>query len=127
MSTAWSVLGGVVAVAVIVGAMWAVSASAGAVGRISAVITLVKIMLSSLQILNQLDFTLDLEWPGLFKQLMTHFVRLFSFDLMSMLDLGCVTGYSFYSKWALTFSLIPGLLLIVYGVAKLRGPEAHAR
>jgi hypothetical protein len=40
--------------------MWAMSARVGAVGKVSAVITLVKIMLSSLQILNQLDFTLDL-------------------------------------------------------------------
>ena len=94
----WVVAGGGAAVAGTAGAMWVVSASAGATGSISAWVTLVKILTSSLQVLGQLDFTLDLEWPGLFRWLVQHVARAFSFDLLGLLDRGCVTGYSFRTR-----------------------------
>jgi hypothetical protein len=130
MNIMWIVGGGLIAVAAFIGGMWVMSASYADQDRLRAAVALVKIMLSSLQILNQLSFTLDLEWPGLFKEFTNHFVKLFSFDMIRVINLGCVTSYNFYHKWMLTFFLIPGLLLLVYLISPTRrhpDPGAHDR
>jgi hypothetical protein len=41
-------------------------------------------------------------------------LKLFSFDLLAFLNLGCVMEYTFYSKWVMGFFLMPALVAIVF-------------
>jgi hypothetical protein len=66
MSVIWAAIVGMAALAATAGAMWVVSASAGAMGSINAWVTLVKILTSSLQVLGQLDVTVILIPPCIF-------------------------------------------------------------
>ena len=90
MSTGVLVVGGLVLLAILVAAMLIVSSSTGSVGHTVTFMTLAKIMVGSAQILGQLDFTLSIQWPGIFGWLINLLQFMFSFDLLKILKLGCV-------------------------------------
>jgi hypothetical protein len=59
------------AVPLLVGALWAVSAVDSEAGKAAVVVTCVKIAISLVQVLTQLEFALDLVWPGSFRYVLT--------------------------------------------------------
>ena len=90
MSAAWFVLG----IALVFGLVTAVLYALGQVGDLSTaklglLVTLGKIAVSMVQILTQLEFTLDLRWPISFLWLV-QLLKLFSLDWLGFLDFGCL-------------------------------------
>ena len=99
--------------------MWMVSSTAGGTGKVDTLMTMFKVVVGSLQVLGQLDFTLDIQWPGIFGWFIG-LLKLLSFDLLSFLNFGCVVDYDFYDKWTFATMLIPTLLLVVAGIYTVR-------
>ena len=56
-----------------------------------------KITVSLVQILSQLEFTLQIQWPTELKVL-TDMLKFMSFDFLGFLDIGCMATYSYASS-----------------------------
>lgn len=111
---ACAVVLGAAVMGAIVAALWAVAASGKTVGGVHRVVTLAKIFLSSMHVMGQLGFALDLEWPGVFRWLAEEVKLLFSLNLLvEFLDVGCIAAHSFYHQWLFAFALMPGLTFVV--------------
>ena len=76
--------------------------------------SLIKIAISSMQILGSLEFTMRVEWPDTFSWV-TRLLSVFSFDPGQFLQFGCLTPkYDYYMKFAFAFMVLP---TIVFSVA----------
>jgi hypothetical protein len=104
VSLLWIVAGGGAALAFAIGVLYWVSSFDATAGKLTIILSLCKIGLSLVQIISQLAAPLQLQWPPTFQ----HFIdllRVFSFDLLGALDVGCVTSYTYYNKFS--FALFP--------------------
>jgi len=73
----------------------------------------VKIIISFLQIVLNMAFVLDVEWPPTY----TSFISFFSFinlDFIPWQSVGCVTAFTFYQRHLITFFLLPMLVTVVF-------------
>ena len=89
LSALWTVGAGVVAVVMVTGLLYWVSAEHAETAKMGMIVTLGKIAVSLIQVLTQLEFCLDLQWPEMFRHFVA-FLKLFSFDLLAFIDVGCV-------------------------------------
>ena len=106
----WFVVGGVLGVSLVVGALYFVgSVSGNSVGNTVLIVTFTKIIVTLVQILTQLGFALELQWPEPFLSLIG-FLKVFSFDWLSFLDIGCMATYDYYTKFVFAMFLMPALL-----------------
>ena len=83
-------------------------------------ITFGKIAISLVQITTQLGVAFQVQWPPWFHGLLK-FLKLFSFDLLGFIDVGCVTTYTYYTKVAFAATLPPillGSVVVVYYLRK---------
>ena len=90
MSAVWLVLGSLLAFGLVTAVLFVV----GMFGELSTaklglLVTLGKIAVSMVQILTQLEFSLDLRWPITFRWLI-QILKLFSLDGLGFLDFGCL-------------------------------------
>jgi hypothetical protein len=81
-------------------------------GRLTVLVTLGKITVSLIQVLTQLEFTLQLTWPAEFRW-MIEYLKFMSFDFLGFLDIGCMTTYSYFGKFSFAFMMIPTLVCCV--------------
>ena len=124
MHAAWMVFGTLFAIGTVTGVLYHVASWNGhKQGKVATINTLVKILVGLVQILTQLEFTLDLRWPPMFAWLI-HFFKVFSFDFLAFIDIGCFATYTFYDKFALAALMIPGFALITFGVYKYPRPSS---
>ena len=119
LSTAKAVLGGVVAVVVVTLVMYWVSASHAETGKVAVLHTLGKIAISLVQVLTQLEFSLSLVWPPSFRWFID-LLKVFSMDLLGFVNIGCVTQYTYTSKFTFAMLLTPVMLISVGVVYQLR-------
>lgn len=77
--------------------------------------TLLKTLTGFLQVLTQIEFTLQLVWPGNFHGLLDS-LRIASFDFLQIVDLGCVASPTYYSKFRFAAAILPVLVAIVISV-----------
>ena len=90
MSAVWLVLGGLLGFGLVTAALYAVGMFGGlSTAKLGLLVTLGKIAVSMVQILTQLEFSLDLRWPITFRWLV-QFLKLFSLDWLGFLDFGCL-------------------------------------
>lgn len=116
MSIVWFVFSLLFALALVTGALYFVSNFDGhKMEKVAAISTLVKIFVGLVQILTQVEFTLELRWPPMFAWLV-NLLKVFSFDFLAFIDIGCVADYTFYDKFAIAIFMIPGFLAITYGI-----------
>lgn len=109
MSAIWVVLGGAGSLGLIVTGLYLVSVEGSSSGKISALVTLAKIGISLVQVLTSLQFTLRVQWPVFFLVFL-NLLKVFSFDLLGFVDVGCVSSYTYYSKVA--FAAVMPLVLL---------------
>ena len=120
MSYVWAVFGGLLSLTLIVSVLYFVASVDATAGKMSVIITLGKIAVSLIQVLTNLQFTLDLTWPDVFLAFV-NMLKLFSFDLLGFIDVGCVTTYTYYTKVAFAATLPPillGSVVVVYYLRK---------
>ena len=98
LSLLWIVVGGGAALAFAIGVLYWVSSFDATAGKLTVLLSLLKVGLSLVQILSQLAAPLQLQWPATFQYLID-LLKVFSFDLLGALDVGCVTSYSYYEKF----------------------------
>jgi hypothetical protein len=98
LSLLWIVVGGGAALAFAIGVLYWVSSFDATAGKLTVLLSFLKIGLSLVQILSQLAAPLQLQWPATFQYLID-LLKVFSFDLLGALDVGCVTSYSYYEKF----------------------------
>jgi hypothetical protein len=116
MHVAWLIIGTVLVVALVTGLLYHVANFDGnKAGKVAVITTLVKIAIGLIQILTQLEFTLELRWPPYFAWLL-HLLQIFSFDLFAFIDIGCMTTYTYYDKFGLAALMIPGFAGVTYAV-----------
>jgi hypothetical protein len=89
-----------------------VSALHGNVTKTGVLITLGKIGVSLAQILGQLEFCLSMPWPMTFRWFID-LLKVFSVDLLSFLSVGCLTQYTYMTKFMFANLLGPIMLLAV--------------
>jgi len=118
-STLWVVFAAAVAVAFVTGVLYWVSSFDATAGKLTIMITLGKITVSLIQIISQLEFTLQIQWPDEFKALV-ELLKFMSFDFLVFLDIGCMTTYSYYGKFGFAFMMIPTLVACVLVAWRLR-------
>ena len=112
MGIAWVVVGFVMAAVVVAVALYIVSGANASTGKLSVLIVLAKIAITLIQILTQLESPLQLQWPGDFAWFV-NLLKVFSFDMLGFINIGCVTAYSYYEKFLFAFFMMPALLAIV--------------
>jgi hypothetical protein len=98
-SAVWMVLGGILAISAAIGALYIVGGMGGSAGKIQILIVFGKIGITLIQILTQLEVALALEWPQTFKRFI-NMLRVFSFDFLGFIDIGCLTTYSYFEKFS---------------------------
>jgi hypothetical protein len=119
LGTLWVVFAAVLAVSFVTGLLYKMSSTGSANVKLIVTITLGKIFVSLIQILSQLEFTLQMEWPKEFKWFI-EYLKLFSFDFLAFMDIGCMTTYSYFGKFFFAFMMMPTLLASVFVVYTLR-------
>lgn len=119
MAAVWVVLGGTFILGLVTATLYFVGGVEPHHGKMTVAITIGKIVIGLIQILTQLEFTLELRWPGIFGWLI-HLLKIFSFDIFGFLDIGCLTSYNYYGKFSLALAMIPVLLGVTYTLYKLR-------
>jgi hypothetical protein len=95
-----------------------------AVGRMSAMITLSKVWIGLVQIVSQLEFSLEVDWPAAFDWFVD-LLKLFSLDLLGLIDIGCV-HHDFYNKFVFALLLMPlliGAIGVIYLVQNKKGAD----
>ena len=111
-SIAWIFFGAIVAAAFTIGVLYFVASFDASAGKMTVIVTLGKITVSLIQVLSQLEFTLQLTWPAEFKWLI-EYLKFMSFDFLAFLDIGCMTTYSYFGKFTFAFLMIPMLVASV--------------
>jgi len=91
VSLLWIVAGGGAALAFAIGVLYWVSSFDATAGKLTIILSLWKIALSLVQIISQLAAPLQLQWPPTF-QYFIDLLKVFSFDLLGALDVGCLRG-----------------------------------
>ena len=111
-SMVWLIVGSLIALVSIVGSLFYVSShkqNANQQAATTRVVTLAKIAISLFQVLAQLDFTMDIDWPKTFRWFVD-WLQLISFDMLAFLDIGCVGSYTYFQKCAFAFLVLPIML-----------------
>jgi len=108
-SILWVFFAGLVAIFFVTGVLYFVASFDASAGKLTVIVTLGKITVSLIQVLAQLEFTLQLTWPAEFKWLIDN-LRFMSFDFLGFLDIGCMTTYSYFGKFSFAFMMIPILV-----------------
>ena len=119
LSLAWACGGTAIAIALVTQTLYWMSALHGTT-KFHIVVTLGKIAVSLIQILTQLEFSLDVSWPLEFRWFVD-LLKVFSMDLLGFLNVGCLAQYTYMSKFMFANLLAPIMLLavgIVYQVRK---------
>jgi hypothetical protein len=119
LATAHVIGGGLVAIVVMTAMLYWVSSTHAETGKLAVMHTLGKIAISLAQVLTQLEFSLSVTWPATFRWFID-LLKLFSMDLLGFLDIGCVTQYTYTSKFTFAMLLAPIMLLGVLAVYQLR-------
>ena len=78
-------------------ALYFVSGVDASQGKIHTMIVLGKIAVSMVQILTQVGTALQLEWPATFRWFVD-LLKVFSFDFLGFINIGCLTGYTYFEK-----------------------------
>jgi hypothetical protein len=90
LGAVWLVFGSVLAFGSVTAVLYMVGLSGGlSTAKLGLLVTLGKIAVSMVQILTQLEFSLDLRWPITFRWLI-QILKLFSLDWLGFLDFGCL-------------------------------------
>ena len=55
--------------------------------------------------MSQLEVALTLRFPDVFRWFVD-LLKVFSFDILAFIDIGCLTTYSYYQKFAFAFLVI---------------------
>ena len=76
---------------------------------VSSVTTLSKVWIGLAQIVSQLEFSMDVDWPGVFRWFVD-ILKLFSLDVLGLFDIGCVHQYDYYNKFTFAVLLMPALI-----------------
>lgn len=118
MSAMWAIFGAMSALALIITGLYFVSVDSTS-GKIASIVTLGKIAISLVQVLTSLQFTLRVQWPTVFLWFV-NLLKVFSFDLLGFVDVGCVSSYTYYTKVLFAAFMPPVLLAGVAVVYKLR-------
>jgi hypothetical protein len=108
----WLIVGSLIALVSVVGSLYYVSShkrNANQQASTTRVVTLAKIAISLFQVLAQLDFTMDIDWPKTFRWFVD-WLQLISFDMLAFLDIGCVGSYTYFQKCAFAFLVLPVML-----------------
>eukprot|EP01051_Picozoa_sp_SAG22_P007043 SAG22_NODE_482_length_9931_cov_9.247254_6_plen_405_part_00 len=119
IGTIWVGIGTVFVGCMATATLYFVSGVDSNAGFMHTIITFGKIAISLVQILSQVDIALQLQWPAIFRRFLD-LLRIFSFDFLGFLDIGCVTSYSYFGKCAFAFFMMPGLLAITFIVYLVR-------
>jgi len=93
LSTAWAVIGAIIAIASVTLVLYWISALDGTATKSGVMLTLGKIGVSLVQVLTQLEFCLAVSWPETFRWFV-NLLKFFSMDLLGFLDIGCLTQYT---------------------------------
>ena len=93
LSTAWAVIGTIIAIASVTTVLYWISALDGTATKTGVMLTLGKIGVSLVQVLTQLEFCLEVSWPETFRWFV-NLMKFFSMDLLGFLDIGCLTQYT---------------------------------
>ena len=119
LSLAWAVGGAAIAVALVTLVLYWISALHGTVTKTAVVITLGKIGVSLVQIITQLEFCLNVAWPMTFRWFVD-LLKVFSMDLLGFLNIGCLSQYTYMSKFMFANLLGPIMLIAVGVVYQIR-------
>ena len=66
MSVVWVTIGGIFSLGLVTSLLYFVGGIEPHHGKLTVAVTIGKIIIGLLQILTQLEFTLELQWPGIF-------------------------------------------------------------
>jgi hypothetical protein len=105
MSGVWTVFGALLAIGLATAALWLFSGPSETFGTMHTIIVFVKITISLVQIVSQLEVALTLRFPDVFRWFVD-LLKVFSFDILAFIDIGCLTTYSYYQKFAFAFLVI---------------------
>ena len=123
LSVAWAVGGAAIAVALVTLVLYWISALHGTVTKTAVLLTLGKIGVSLVQILTQLEFCLNVAWPITFRWFVD-LLKVFSMDLLGFLNIGCLSQYTYMSKFMFANLLGPIMLIAVGVVYQIRKDAA---
>jgi Ca2+-binding EF-hand superfamily protein len=91
-------------------------------------VAIAKTQIGLYQVLTQLEFTLAMEFPPTFSKIVEA-MKILSLDFADWLDFGCLTSYTFYSKFSFAIAL-PALLIfgctVTYYIS-LRGKDEEGQ
>jgi len=108
LSTAWAVIGAIIAIASVTTVLYWISALDGTATKTGVMLTLGKIGVSLVQVLTQLEFCLEVSWPETFRWFV-NLMKFFSMDLLGFLDIGCLTQYTCKSSFHLSIGKLDAM------------------
>jgi hypothetical protein len=125
LGVALAVSAGMVVFGLLLALLYKISTPAtNAMGFMGSLTTLSKVWIGLVQIVSQLEFSLDISWPGSFDWFVD-LLKLFSLDMLGLLDIGCVS-YTFYDKFTFAALMMPVFICaigIIYVVQSKRVGE----
>ena len=114
MSGVWVFFATLLAIACVTAVLYISSGFHGG-GLVHKIVPYFKIGITLVQILTQLQFCMEIRWPEAFTVLL-RLLKLVSLDWLNFIDIGCLTPYRYYEKFAFAVLTMPIMVTCVAGI-----------
>jgi hypothetical protein len=118
MGGIWLTLAAFLGIASVTAVLY-VSAGFRGGGFVHRLVPFFKIAITLVQILTQLGFCMEIRWPDAFTALL-QLMKLLSLDWLSFIDIGCITPYRYYEKFAFAVLTMPVMVACVGSLYHVR-------